>query len=159
MKNKLLLILFVFVTIMKAQNKVTDITNYDYCQVNSNALCFYKIEKKGFIQSRGNFFHGNIFNVYATEKVDSIGKEYYGSMDAIKLSDLDSDFDLLKEFRGKVYFVDQPHLKHFYFLKNDSVLVCRIIRKNKVWKLEKEKEDEYIKWSWPIIKLFIGLHI
>ncbi|MBF4518704.1 hypothetical protein IRZ71_20300 [Flavobacterium sp. ANB] len=142
MKNKLLLILFVFVTIMNAQNKVTDITNYDYCQVNSNTLYFYKIEKKGFTQSRGNFFHGNIFKVYATEKVDFIDKKYYGSMNEIKLSDLNSDFDLLKEFRDKVYFVNQPHLKHFYFLKNDSVLVCKVIRKNKVWELESEKEDE-----------------
>ncbi|GIQ57601.1 hypothetical protein Flavo103_07370 [Flavobacterium collinsii] len=142
MKNKILLILFVFVTIMKAQKKVTDITNYDYCQVNSSTLYFYKIEKKGFTQSRGNFFHSNIFSIYATEKVDAIGKEYYGSMDAIKLSELDSDFDLLKEFRGKVYFVDQPHLKQFYFLKNDSVLVSRVIRKKNVWELESQKEGE-----------------
>jgi hypothetical protein len=142
MKNKLLLILFVFVTIANAQNKVTDITNYDYCQVNSNTLYFYKIEKKGFTESRGNFFHSNIFDVYATEKVDFIDKKYYGSMDAIKLSDLNSDFDLLKEFRDKVYFVNQSHLKHFYFLKNDSVLVCKVIRKKEVWELESEKEDE-----------------
>lgn len=141
MKNKLLLILFVLVTIANAQNKVTDITNYDYCQVNSNMLCFYKIEKKGFTQSCG-YFNGKRLNIYATEKVDSIKKKYYGSMNEIKLSDLNSDFDLSKEFSDKVYFVNQPHLKHFYFLKNDSVLVCKVIRKNKVWELESEKEDK-----------------
>lgn len=141
MKKKLLLILFVFVTIMNAQNKVTDITNYDYCQVNSNMLYFYKIEKKGFTQSRG-YFSGNRLHIYATEKVDSIDKKYYGSMNQIKLSDLNSDFDLSKEFSEKVYFVNQPNLKQFYFLKNDSVLVCKVIRKNKVWEVENEKEDE-----------------
>ncbi|MDQ5930396.1 MAG: hypothetical protein QG594_2184, partial [Bacteroidota bacterium] len=141
MKNKLLIILSVFVTIINAQNKVTDISNYDYCQVNSNSLYFYKIEKKGFTQSRGHF-NGNQWTIYATEKVDTIQKKHYDSMDEVKLSDLNSDFDLSKEFKDKVYFVNQSHWKYFYFLKNDSVLVCKVLRKNNVWQVEKEKEDE-----------------
>lgn len=141
MKNKLLLILFLCVTIINAQNKVTDITNYDYCQVSNNMLYFYKIEKKGFTRSLCSF-QGNKLHVYATEKVDSIEKKYYGSMDEVKLSELNSNFDLAKEFKDKVYFLQQPHKNDFYFLKNDSVLVYKVIRKNRVWELESEKEDE-----------------
>lgn len=141
MKNKLLLILFVFVTIINAQNKVTDITAYDYCQVYNNMLHFYKIEKKGFTKSLCSF-QGNKLHVYSTEKIDSIGKKYYGSLKEVKLADVDSDFDLVKEFKDKVYYVNRSYRKYFYFLKNDSVLVCKEIKKGTVWELESEKEDE-----------------
>ncbi|WP_194138957.1 hypothetical protein [Flavobacterium hungaricum] len=69
-------------------------------------------------------------------------KKNYDTMEAIKVADIDDNFDLVKEFKDKVYGVKQSYWKYFYFLKNDSVLVCKVLRKGKVWQLEKEKEAE-----------------
>ncbi|MDY3354513.1 hypothetical protein PG661_10835, partial [Riemerella anatipestifer] len=156
-----ILLLFILANPVFGQNKELRAFGYESFQVVYNSLQLYSLKTDGLYQDNYDI-HGDILYNHSSEKIEKISD--YGNFPAIKIDELDSNFDLIKELNEKVYSIERNRSRHFIYLKNDSIVVYKRIDRKNIWTITKEREDKiykinlghnkYIYWSYYLGLIF-----
>ncbi len=129
--------------ILYCQIKTFEIVGNDYLKPGYSNLHFYIPQEDSLQQKKFGIYNDSLIQHWPPKKVKTIDKLEQPTL--IKISELDSAFNLITELKGKVYFLNNHSLKHFYYLKNDSFLIHKHINRHTTWELIKEQEHKIYK--------------
>ena len=131
MKKILILIFLLAHQLVYSQAKTYKVSGSDYIKLIYSTLYFFENYKDSLKQTSYGIFDDSLIRMWNPKVIKKI--DNYGQFTPLKVSDLDSNFNLLNELNHKVYLLRRADTKDCFFLKDEKTLVRKTLQKSHIW--------------------------
>ena len=113
------------------QTKTFKVSNGEFIKLIYSTLYFFENYKDSLKEISYSIYGDSLMPMWKTKVIKSI--DDYGQFPPLKVSELDTNFNLLNDLKNKVYLLNRADAKDCYFLKNDKTLIRKTLHKSHIW--------------------------
>ena len=131
MKKVILIIVLLSQQTGYSQTKTYKIVGSDYIKLIYSTLYFFENYKDSLKEKSYSIYDDSLMRMWDAKVIKTI--DDYGQFPPLKVSDLDTNFNLFNDLKNKVYLLIRSDAKDCYFLKDEKTLIRKTLHKSHIW--------------------------